>query len=323
MKFPVAFFSFNRPEHSDKALDALSKCIDIDLCDFYFFSDGPRNNSDESLIFSTRAVLNKWATFFSAQIIESQFNQGLAKSIVSGVSELCDRYGCVVVIEDDLIVNPNFLRFMITSLSYYQDEPRVMQICGLPLRPPDTLSADAFFLPVTSSWGWATWGRAWKNFSWTPADFEVAKNDHYWCKLFNLNGAGSFFSMLEDRMAGRNDSWAILWWYAVSRKNGLVLYPSHSLVWNSGFDGSGTHCGDENIFQDIHLQDFNFNTFTNSLAFPKDVDYLPVHLNMFEEFLRERHFKKSTINFVEDSILYRLMLSLIKFIRKTFKYVIN
>lgn len=288
MKTPVAVFTYNRPEHTNRALDALSKCRGVDACEFYFFSDGPRTETTRQDVEATRSVLRKWANLLDAKIIEQPSNLGLAKSIVAGVTDLCERYGRVIVVEDDLIVSPDFLHFMIHSLDHYKHEPRVMQVGGFTISPPEGLTTDAFLLPVTSTWGWATWQRAWQNFAWTPKDLDVARKDHQWLSLFDLHGAGSFSSMLEDRLAGRNDSWGILWWYAVSRSNGLVLYPSRSLVWNGGFDGSGIHCGSGDFLQQGEISSYAKTNLPLTLSFPADVGFFSGHLTMLEDFFRKQ-----------------------------------
>jgi hypothetical protein len=288
MKTPVAVFSYNRPEHTNRAIDALSKCHGTDACEFYFFSDGPRSDAALSEVNATRSVLREWAKVLAAHVIEQPNNLGLAKSIVGGVSDLCARYGRVIVVEDDLIVSPDFLSYMIQSLDLYKNDAQVMQVGGFTISPPEGLTADAFLLPVTTTWGWGTWQRAWQSFAWLPKDLDVAKKDRQWRDLFDLHGAGSFTSMLEDRLAGRNDSWGILWWYAVSRSNGLVLYPRKSLVWNGGFDGSGIHCGSDDFLQQGEVSNYSTTRLSDKLSFPTTLEYLPEHLAKLEEFFLHR-----------------------------------
>lgn len=287
-KTPVALFAYNRPEHTQRALDALSKCRKIEDCEFYLFSDGPRSNDAKVDVDVTRKVLHEWATDFNARIVEQPRNLGLAKSIVTGVSELCKQYGRVIVVEDDLVVSPDFLHYMIQSLDHYENEDQVMQVGGFTLSPPLEIVTDAFLIPVTTTWGWATWQRAWQHFSWEPVNLEAAKLDVEWSNLFNLNGTCTFSSMLEDRMAGRNDSWGILWWYVVSRRNGLVVYPTKSLVWNGGFDGSGIHCGSGDFLQQGDASNYLRTSLPTSLAFPPGMRFEPAHLLQLEKFFRSR-----------------------------------
>ena len=285
-KTPVALFTYNRPSHTRRAIEALSKCSRIDECDFYFFSDGPRTEGIRPQVDSTRNVLKDWAERFNAQVIERDNNFGLAKSIVSGVTELCERYGRVIVLEDDLVVGADFLHYMLESLGRYEKEEQVLQIGAFTVSSPENLSTDVFLLPVTTTWGWATWQRAWRHFSWLPDDLNSAKSDTEWCRLFDLNGTCTFSNMLEDRLAGSNDSWGILWWYAVSRRRGLVVYPRNSLIWNGGFDGSGVHCGSgEFAGQNTPAGLANMSSL-GALIFPSKIIYEASHLTQLEDYFR-------------------------------------
>ena len=122
-----------------------------------------------------RKILRRRAKSFSATIVERDTNFGLAKSIVDGVNSLCDEYGTVVVVEDDLEVSPDFLKFMSVALERYYDAEEVMQIAGHAIAPPSDLKNQAFFLPITTTWGWGTWKRAWNSFSWRPELAEKKK----------------------------------------------------------------------------------------------------------------------------------------------------
>jgi hypothetical protein len=286
-KTPVAFFAYNRPIHTLRALDALAKCRKIEDCELYLFSDGSRTDAARSEVEETRVILHQWAKAFDAHVVEQPCNLGLAKSIVTGVSDLCARYGRVIVVEDDLVVSPDFLHYMIQSLNHYENETHVMQVSGFTISPPDDLAADVFLLPVTTTWGWATWQRAWQHFSWKPANLEAAKLDKKWLDLFNLNDTCGFSSMLDARMAGSNDSWGVLWWYAVSRQRGLVAYPKESLVWNGGFDGTGVHCGAGDILNQGQAADYFQSDFSGDFKFSSTSDYDPAHLSQLEAFFRD------------------------------------
>lgn len=287
MTTPIAVFTYNRPEHAERALAALAQCAGLDACAVTLYADGPRNAAAANGVAANRKVLHTWAQVHGARVVERTENLGLARSIVTGVTELCAAHGRVIVLEDDLVVHPDFLRFMLGALDIYAHAPAVMQVGGLCLSPPRrTPGADAFLLPVTTTWGWGTWQRAWQHFTWEPRDLAAARGDARWLQRFTINGAGDYLTMLDDRLAGRNDSWGILWWYAVSRMAGLVAYPSVSLVRNDGFDGSGVHCGAGDVFglgaatagAGLPLR----------LRFPAPDAANPEHLVTLEAFLRTR-----------------------------------
>lgn len=288
VKTPVAFFTYNRPSHTHRSLEALSKCARTEECDFYFFSDGSRTEKIRPQVDATRAVLKKWSPRFNATVIERSVNLGLARSIVSGVTDLCRQYGRVIVLEDDLVVGPDFLHYMMESLDQYENEDLVMQIGAFTVKSPENLSTDVFLLPVTTTWGWATWQRAWQHFSWQPKDLNTAGNDKEWRRRFDLNGTCDFSDMLEDRLVHLNDSWGILWWYAVSRRRGLVAYPGKSLVWNGGFDGTGVHCGHSSFDGQNTPANLTNMGFPPTPVFPLTISYEPSHLIQLEDFFRSQ-----------------------------------
>ena len=285
-KIPLAFFTYNRPHHTERALDALYSCHTKEKFDFYFYSDAPAQENMTSQVAEVRKILRRRAKSFSATIVERDTNFGLAKSIVDGVDSLCDEYGTVVVVEDDLEVSSDFLKFMSIALERYYDTEEVMQIAGHTIAPPPDLKNQAFFLPITTTWGWGTWKRAWKSFSWQPVGWPEKKKDAEWLKLFTINGAGDYIAMLEDRLRGDNDSWGILWWYVVSIRQGKVLYPANNLVSNFGFDGSGVHCGSADSFNSQTQNKIENNFATNEL--PDKILVRPLDLYLLEEKLRKK-----------------------------------
>lgn len=285
-KTPVAFFAYNRPEHTDQALSALSRCRRIEECDLYFYADAAKTENAQEKVEETRRVLRRWAEKLNAKLLEREINIGLARSISSGVSDLCSRYGRAVVIEDDLVVSPDFLHFMIECLDRYEGETTIAQVGGFTISPPKDVTTDAFILPVTTTWGWGTWQRAWADFNLDLPDFATARRDEDWLSLFNFDGSLAYTSMLEDRIAGRNDSWGILWWYAISRKRGLVVYPAKSLVWNGGFDGSGVHCGNDDFLNQGQAELYAHSALPDNISFPAHPVFEERHLAHLKNFLR-------------------------------------
>jgi hypothetical protein len=159
-----------------------------------------------------------------------------------------DRFGSVIVLEDDLLLAPHFLDFMNDSLQRYRRETRVMQVSGY-LAPANVpTERDACFLPMCSSWGWATWQRAWQHFDAAMTAYERFAADPFLSYRFDLDGSYQFFRMLEAQRHGKLDSWAVRWYLSVFMRGGLTVFPTRSLVHNIGFDGTGTHCGSSRVF---------------------------------------------------------------------------
>ncbi|GAX36706.1 sugar transferase [Nodularia sp. NIES-3585] len=238
---PIALFVYKRPEHTRRTIENLMQCPEFANSPLYIFCDGAKTDKDKEKVMQVREVVRSLVGT-KAEIIASTTNRGLANSIISGVTSLCDKYQRVIVVEDDLVVAPQFLGFLNAALEKYQDEPSVMQVSGHMFPVPEFANrSEAIFLPFTTSWGWATWKRAWDYFDAEASGWEVLQTDKQMQNRFNLDGCFDYFKMLKQQISGDIDSWAIRWYWSVFDNNGCVVYPPKSYVHNIGFDGSGTH----------------------------------------------------------------------------------
>jgi hypothetical protein len=268
---PIAVFTYNRPLHTQRALAALARCGRLEECSLYIYCDGANNIAAAKDVASVREVARDWAARLGAEVVERTENLGLARSVVAGVTELCDRFSRVIVLEDDLVVSPDFLNFMLQSLDKYEHEPSVYQVGGH-MHPIDYHpQTDAFLLPRIESWGWATWARAWRAFDWNATEVSSLFSDKQTRYRFDLGGSYPYVRMLRERLAGKNDSWGILWYWSVFRADGLVVYPRTSLVWNGGFDGSGVHCAGTEVYRDDAPSALRAPVLPAHVAFPSSV----------------------------------------------------
>lgn len=252
---PIALFAYRRPSHLQRTLEALRRNPQASSSRLLVFSDGPKKPANETAVRQVREYVRTISGFGSLEIVERDGNLGLANSIIDGVSTTCRKYGRVIVLEDDLIVSPHFLEYMNASLDQYEHDDRVMQISGYMFPLEADLEEDAIFLPLTTSWGWATWDRAWRHFDSSCAAWSRIKADNMKLKAFDLGGVYPYSSMVEAQLRGEIDSWAIRWYMSVFVHKGLVLFPRRTLVHNSGLDGSGTHGEGPSIWRLNHPSD--------------------------------------------------------------------
>ncbi|MEQ1531659.1 MAG: hypothetical protein ABL925_20295 [Methylococcales bacterium] len=238
---PIALFTFKRPDHTRRTLEGLAENPEFLESPLFIYCDGARHDGESMPVEETRQLVRDWP-HPNKTIIERDRNWGLANSVIEGVTELCERFGRVIVVEDDLIVSPLFLNYLNAALEYYAEEPKVMQISGY-MFPIKTVAAnEAVLLPITSTWGWATWHRAWKHFGVTQSEIEALLSDSKRRRAFDLDNSYPYTRRLNQQLTGKSDSWGIQWYLSVFIADGLVLYPPVSLVQNIGHDGSGTHC---------------------------------------------------------------------------------
>ena len=246
---PIALFVYNRPEHTRRTIAHLQKNLLADESRLTIFSDAAKDKKDKKYVKQTREYIKTIDGFKSVRIIERAHNMGLANSIIDGVNRLTEEYGKVIVFEDDLLTSPYTLKYFNQALRRYQDDEKVMQIAAymFPLQKADTLP-ETFFFRATSSWGWATWKSAWDNFE-PDIDKLYAQFDNKKIKEFSVEGSMNYWKQLLDFKNKKNNSWAVRWYASVFLKDGLVLYPSKSLIENIGHDGTGVHSNIEDTYQ--------------------------------------------------------------------------
>ena len=245
---PILLFVYNRPEHLKQLIASLQANAEAAQSMLFIYTDAARNKADEEQVNKVREVIRHIDGFASIEVIERATNWGLARNIIGGVTEQIRCYGRVIVLEDDLVVAPYFLRFMNDALEAYKDEPQVghIQACDF---TQDASLPDTFLIKFTGSWGWATWERAWQHFN---PDGQALLNELESRRLtrrFDFNGNYRFTRMLRRQVQGKNNSWAIRWNASLFLKDILSLNVGRSLVQNNGFDGSGTHCGGGNLYR--------------------------------------------------------------------------
>jgi len=244
---PILLFVYNRPEHTKRLIDSLLKNAEAAQSMLFIYTDAARNKADEEQVNKVREVIRHIDGFASIEVIERTTNWGLARNIIGGVTEQIRRYGRVIVLEDDLVVAPYFLRFMNDALEAYKDEPQVghIQACDF---TQDASLPDTFLIKCTGSWGWATWERAWQHFNPDGQALLDELESRRLTRRFDFNGNYRFTRMLRRQVQGKNNSWAIRWNASLFLKDILSLNVGRSLVQNNGFDGSGTHCGGGNLY---------------------------------------------------------------------------
>lgn len=238
---PIALFVYKRPEQTQKTIESLMGCPEFTNSPIYVFCDGAKKSQDIDSVQKTRDLV-KSMIGNSATIIESDTNKGLATSIITGIKKLLQTYDKIIVVEDDLVVSSKFLKFLNQGLEKYQNNEQVMQISGHMFSVPKFRSrSEAIFLPFGTSWGWATWKRAWAYFDPDLSGWEILQENEEMRYRFNLNNNYNYFDMLERQTRGEVDSWAIRWYWSMFKLNGYCLFPTNSYVNNIGFDKTATH----------------------------------------------------------------------------------
>lgn len=239
---PIVIFCYKRVDSLEKTIDALSNNLLAADSDLIVFSDGPKTPADSIKVDQVRTYLKSIEGFKSVKIISHRENKGLANSIISGVSQVIYDYGKIIVVEDDLVTSPNFIKFMNDGLTKYGKDTKVFSISGYmpPIEIPASYTWDSFFALRSTSWGWATWRDRWEEVSWELDDFLEFSNNSQRVREFKAIGS-NFFGLLKKQYEGKIDSWAIRFCYHQFKNKQYSVYPVISKVQNIGFGEGATH----------------------------------------------------------------------------------
>ena len=260
MLAPVIIFVYARPEHTKKTIESLAKNYLTDETEIYIYSDAAKNEKAIEKVNLVREYIDSLSQrklFKSVKIIKAESNKGLAKSVISGVTEVIEQYGRVIVVEDDLVSSPDFLKYMNDLLDYYEKDNGIWSISGytFKIKFPQNYKHDVYLSYRGCSWGWASWKDRWEKVDWEVSDYNHFKTNKKLHKKFNRCGRDRA-NMLDLQMQGKIDSWAIRWGYTQSKLDMLTVYPTVSRIRNIGLDGTGTHSSATSKF-DVILNDGN------------------------------------------------------------------
>jgi FkbM family methyltransferase len=257
---PIVLFVYNRPWHTEQTLDALKQNELADQSILYIFADGPKEDAkaeDIKKIQEVRQLLRREQWCREVHIIESYKNKGLADSIVFGVTDIVNKYGKIIVLEDDIVTSQGFLRYMNDALDFYKNEEKVFHISGY-MFPVRKKLPTTFFYNTASCWGWGTWVRAWNHFN-GDTNFLISSLDQKDLKSkFNLENSYDFYSQLEANKNKSLKTWAVKWYASFFLQNGYALHPYPSLTKNIGHDGNGENC--------VLSNHFNWETLASSIT---------------------------------------------------------
>lgn len=114
----------------------------------------------------------------------SDINLGCGKRIYSGITNAFKTVDRIIIIEDDIVVTPDFFSFCTELLEKYKDDQRIHRISGMCHMGQYSKSPYSYgFTNISSCWGWATWKRAWDDM-----DYEMSfLDDEYTMNCFKNN----------------------------------------------------------------------------------------------------------------------------------------
>lgn len=268
MRIATLLLVYDRPVHLTKVLNGLRE--NTERTDALIIrQDGLADTGNKERWNETNTLINEF-DYPDKEIQVGDYNVGLATSVITGVTKILAIFDAVIVIEDDCVPAPNFIRYMKQCLDHYKKEKKVYSVGGYawPIKIEQNKNEDIYFSGRISSWGWGTWKDRWKQ-------FEV--DDKIYRRLaFSKEGSACLAQWANDayniaigNVVGSTDSWGIYWALKVIEMNGVCISPYKSLIQNVGNDGTGVHSAPTDKYSVI-LSDENKGNY----VFP---DYITIH----------------------------------------------
>ena len=269
---PIVIFCYNRPEKFRNLVASIRNLKGLYDREIFVFIDGKKKIDDEKKIEEVFDI----AKTLTSNISLSESNKGLAQSVISGVSEVFKTFDSAIILEDDLILHPDFLIFMDAALERFKNDKRILSVCGFGLKveKPKDYSQEIYLARRSSSWGWATWADRWNEIDWDLKDYDKFISSSTLKRKFNLGGS-DMASMLKGFKEGKNNSWAIRFCYHQFKNNLYSVHPFKSLVRNEGFGEEASNCRQTyNRFKTDYLEEGeNFGSITDEeLIFNNKID---------------------------------------------------
>jgi hypothetical protein len=265
---PIALFCYNRLDTLKITISSLKKNYLSNESHLYIFSDGPKNEEDVLIIKDVRNYLKTIVGFKSITIIEEEFNKGLSHNIIDGINYIFNYYDTIIILEDDLQTSYNFLIFMNSALSFYNNNNKIFSISGYSPIINFNFMNDVYFTKRSSSWGWAIWKNKWKLINWDISDYvNFTKNRNNW---INFNKMGSdMSSQLNHFFNNKINSWCTVFTFNQYILNLYTVFPIISKISNVGTSHKFATNTKFNLFRfktNIdHSSKIKFN-FTNTIS---------------------------------------------------------
>lgn len=253
---PICLFVYKRYETTKLMLESLLACPECKDSELYVFMDEARNDDEAKAVERVRRLFDNLQGFKKVNLFPARMNKGMANSVIDGVTKVLQEHDDIIVLEDDLVVSPDFLQFMNAALKTYKDRSDIWSISGYTPRLQE-LEGDGrngvFVVPRAQCWGWATWSDRWETVDWEVSDFSRLAQSKELRKEFD-KGGNDLFRTLEMERRERIESWAVRWAYAAAKQSRWTVNPMQSKVQNIGLKSSESHVGwhDERHNVELH-----------------------------------------------------------------------
>ena len=167
--------------------------------------------------------------------------------------QITQKYGKSILMEDDIVTAPGFLIFINEALEFYKDDDKILSVSGHTpnLKLLNSINSDFYITSRYHGWGTGIWKSKLDLMKRLPNWKDVKKDKKIKKKLDEFGT--DIWDMVKGEALGILDAGDIRMCYLAAKNDLYNILPTQTLVRNIGLDGSGVHCGNDNIYKDDAL----------------------------------------------------------------------
>lgn len=238
---PILVIVFNRPQKTRALVDQL---LAFEGLDILVAADGPRNDAERAKTDEVRAIIGELAGRHRLVTKFAERNLGCGANVIAGINWAFEQHERLIIIEDDIQISREFIDFCNLGLEAHRDREDILCISSGPLVNLDpTKFPPTFLTRYPNIWGWATWRKAFANYSITLEQYRVRDLWRVLARTFPGRRVHQlyFLMLLLLIRSGRVDGWDFQYYFMAWEKNAFALTPTRNLAQNIGFDADATH----------------------------------------------------------------------------------
>jgi hypothetical protein len=239
---PILLTVYDRPRHFQSCIESIARNREASETILYISSDGPSGQSSYANVSLVRQYIKSVTGFKKIITFLPPENTGGAIK-TKAWNEIRSNHSKYIFSEDDNVFSNFALDFFNKALIAYEDNEKIISVSGYmyPGFPAKTL--EQIYLQCVSYWGVGLWRDKDLPPSFDEVSFsrEILIDKYLFGKVNRTlpHMAPMIKAIAEERLKTSDVTRAN---FAV-RYDKLSIYPSVSLIRNTGNDGSGANCG--------------------------------------------------------------------------------
>ena len=230
----ILFLIFNRLDTASRVFEAIREARPSRL---YIAADGPRLHKPKELeaCLAVRNLATQVDWPCEVHTLFHNENLGCAKAVKGAIDWFFEHEEEGIILEDDCLPRPEFFSFCSAMLDRWRNNEEIMMISGTNYLFGQIIEEKYYFSKVPFIWGWATWRKAWKKYSF---DVEKMRSEttffSLFCYLKHLLMALWLSSELIPQNIYSLNSWYYYWLSTILYNKKYTISPTKNLITNIG-----------------------------------------------------------------------------------------